>query len=332
MGIGYAGKEVAPRTAGGGHPGGSIAEVLRLLGAGAPAAVLLALADGPQRTKVLTQRVGGYTPRTIYRHIPKLVDWGLIEREEGAGIRSSVVHSLTEGCGDELCGLIKRFAAASKTGMSGGQVEAHAWAPIAVMADLWEAGVIAELSRRPRSPTELAREVNGLSYHQLSRRAGTVNTAGFLREAEHGSGQRRCYALTEKARRTMGLIAGVGRWRDRHLATADQAGMTLGEMVTVLRASLPLVELSQHGGKRLSLYVVSGDDVEEVSAATDEDGKVEVGPPDDSEATAWAEGDIQAWCTAVLEGRFDGFKGGDERLVEDCFAALHAVLWTPAPF
>jgi DNA-binding HxlR family transcriptional regulator len=47
--------------------GASTADVLRLLSAGATGAILMALGEGPLRTKTLTEHVPGYTPRTIYR-------------------------------------------------------------------------------------------------------------------------------------------------------------------------------------------------------------------------------------------------------------------------
>ena len=308
----------------------SIADVLRLLSAGVPVAILLALDDGPLRTKILTQRVRGYTPRTIYRHIPRLVERRLVDRDEATGSRSGVLHSLTRGPGRDLCSLIKRFAAVSQTQVSAGQVEVQAWAPLGVLADLWEAGVIGKLSRGSRSSTELAQGVNGLSYHQVIRRAGVINTAGFLRETTHLAGKRRCYALTDKAQRTMGLIAGIARWRDRHVV-AGGGGMTLHETMTLLRASLPLVRLRPRE-KRLILRVVSGDYAGEIVAEVDRDGKVSNGSTPDSGAASWVEGNVRAWCEAVLEGRIDGFRGDDGRLVADFIGGLHAALWTPGPF
>src|SRR5215212_1116746 len=81
--------------------GASTADVLRLLGAGATGAILMALGEGPLRTKELTQRVPGYAPRTIYRYSGKLAELDVIEREEEPGVPSKVVHTLTEDCGSE---------------------------------------------------------------------------------------------------------------------------------------------------------------------------------------------------------------------------------------
>lgn len=314
----------------GGEKRRKIAEVLRLLGAGAPVAILLALGEGPLRTKGLTAAIPSYTPRTVYRHLAALVKLGLIEREEeGSDLRPKVILRLSDGPGRDLYELTEKFAASSQTQLSKRQVEPQAWASLALLADLWEGGVLQELSHGPRSPTELARKVSGLSYHQLSRKTGAVNTAGFLHEAAHAAGQRRCYALTDAARRAMGLIAGIGRWCDRYSTDRDEEGMAVAEVGSLLRAMLPLVRLPQHRGKRLALYVVQDDEVEELVVEVGDDGGVRL-IPGDAGATGWAEGDAGAWCAALLEGRFAGFTGNDEELVEDSVRTLHAALWTPA--
>jgi len=95
--------------------GASTAEVLRLLSAGATGAILMALGEGPLRTKDLTERVPGYAPRTIYRYAGKLAELEVVEREEEPGVPSKVVHTLTDECSAELYELVNRFADASMT-------------------------------------------------------------------------------------------------------------------------------------------------------------------------------------------------------------------------
>src|SRR5207237_5462876 len=82
--------------------GASTADVLRLLSFGATGAILMALGEGPLRTKGLTERVPGYAPRTIYRYAGKLAELEVIEREEEPGVPSKVVHALSDPCGTEL--------------------------------------------------------------------------------------------------------------------------------------------------------------------------------------------------------------------------------------
>ena len=205
------------------------------------------------------------------------------------------------------------------------------------LADLWEAGMVAELSCEPRSPTELARGPHGLSYHQVNRRAGLFHTAGLLAEQE-GPGRRRNYELTSKTRRTMGLIVGIARWRHHHVAAEDEEGMTAEEMTTVLRTALPLTNLPEHAGKSLKLGVANEDDApgaegEVVWAEVEPDGTVHSCAEAGDSPSGWARGKVKAWVSAILEGSSSGvLVGDDEKLVSDALAQLYEVLWQPGAF
>src|SRR5690242_4404672 len=182
--------------------GASIADVLRLLSAGATGEILMALGEGPLRTKNLTERVPGYTPRTIYRYAGKLAELDVVEREEEPGVPSKVVHTLTDPCGSELHKVVSAYAGAAMTRLPDGRIDAHSWASLGLLADLWESRMVEVLACDPRSPTELARGPHGLSYHQVNRRAGLFKVGGLLTEWA-GPGRRRCYALTDKTRQAM---------------------------------------------------------------------------------------------------------------------------------
>lgn len=314
--------------------GASTADVLRLLGAGATGAILMALGEGPLRTKELTERVPGYAPRTIYRYTGKLTDLDVIARDEEPGVPSKVVHSLTDGCGSELYELVNRYADASLTRLPNGQLDAQAWASVGQLGDLWETGMVGELACEALSPTELAEGDHGLSYHQVNRRAGLFEANGLLTQWE-SPGRRRCYALTEKTRRKMGLLAGIARWRHRHVVAEDEEGMTAPEMATVLRAALRLVTLPDHRGRCLRLDVASEDDTaapasEEVWAEVEADGTIHscASPPADPDG--WGSGRVATWIPVLLDGRSDAVDvGGEEKLVSDCLDALYQALWTP---
>jgi len=317
--------------------GASTADVLRLLSAGATGAILMALGEGPLRTKELTERVPGYAPRTIYRYAGKLAELEVVEREEEPGVPSKVVHTLTDECGAELYELVNRFADASMTRLPDGRIDAHAWAALGLLADLWETGMVEELSCDPRSPTELARGPHGLSYHQVNRRAGLFKTAGLLCEWP-GPGRRRCYALTDKTRKTMGLIVGIARWRHHHVVADDEEGMTAAEMATVLRAALPLVRVEGRAGKSMKLCVLRGDDPagsegEAVWAEVEEDGSLHSCSPTAESEDAWGRGKVATWIPAILEANpRKVLVGGEEQLVGDALTQLHEVLWAPSPF
>lgn len=317
--------------------GASTADVLRLLSAGATGAILMALGEGPLRTKTLTEQVPGYAPRTIYRYAGKLAELEVVEREEEPGVPSKVVHTLTDPCGTELYELVNRFADASLTRLPDGRIDAHAWASLGLLADLWEAGMIEELCCEARSPTQLAQGDHGLSYHQVNRRAGLFKAGGLLTEWQ-GEGRRRCYGLTEKTRRKMGLIAGIARWRHNHVVGDGEEGLTATEMATVLRAALPLVELPAHKGKRLRLSVRAEEDAagaegEEVWTEIEADGTLCACASQPAEPDAWGRGHVTAWIPTILDGETSKvLVGGEERLVVDCLNGLYETLWTPQPF
>lgn len=317
--------------------GASTADALRLLSAGATGAILMALGEGPLRTKNLTEQIPGYAPRTVYRYAGKLAELEVVEREEEPGVPSKVVHTLTNPCGSELYSLVTRFADASMTRLPDGRIDAHAWAALGLLADLWEAGMIEELSCDPRSPTELARGPHGLSYHQVNRRAGLFRTAKLVREHE-APGRRRCYALTDKTRKTMGLLAEIARWRHRHVITEDEEGMTAPEMATTLRTALPLVKLPEHVGKYLKLSVVSEDDApgteeEVVWVEVREDGTLHSCSEPTERVDAWGRGKVESWIPALVDGNTRGVLAGeDAKLIDDCLGRLYKALWTPSPF
>jgi DNA-binding HxlR family transcriptional regulator len=317
--------------------GASTADVLRLLSAGATGAILMALGKGPLRTKTLTEQVPGYAPRTIYRYANKLAELEVVEREEEPGVPSKVVHTLSDPCGTELYELVNRFADASLTRLPDGRIDAHAWASLGLLADLWEAGMVEELACEGRSPTELAQGEHGLSYHQVNRRAGLFKAGGLLTEWQ-GKGRRRCYGLTEKTRRKMGLVVGVARWRHHHVVDEGEEGMSAAEMATVLRTALPLVELPDHKGKCMRLAVRGEEDApgaegEEVWAEVEPDGTIHSCAGQPADPTAWGRGRIKAWIPLVMDGKTDGvLVGGEEKLAADSLEGLYDALWSPAPF
>lgn len=316
--------------------GASTADVLRLLSAGATGAILMALGEGPLRTMELTERVPGYSARTIYRYAGKLAELEVVSRDEEPGVPSKVVHALTDECGEELYQLVNRFADASLTRLPDGRIDATAWASLGLLADLWETGMVEELACEGRSATQLAKGGHGLSYHQVQRRAGLFKTGGLLTMSP-GEGNRRCYELTEKTRRKMGLLGGIARWRNRHVVAEDEEGMTAEEMATVLRTALPLAAAPNRQGQCLRLSVRSEDeagaDGEEVWADVEPDGSLHSCVDSPADEDGWGRGTVEAWISVLLDGdSSEILVGGEEELVSECLDSLFETLWSPTPF
>ncbi|HEU4706884.1 MAG TPA: winged helix-turn-helix transcriptional regulator [Solirubrobacterales bacterium] len=308
---------------------------MRLLSAGASGAILMALGDGALRTKGMTERVKGYTPRTVYRYAEKLTALGVIERREEPGVPSKVVHRLSEPSGRELYELVDAYADASLTRLPSGEIDAHAWGSLALLADLWESGLIEELNLGPKSPTELARVEHGLSYHQVNRRAGLFAVGGFLHETT-SAGRRRGYSLTDKARRGMALIAGIGRWRRRYIVPEGTTGLTPRELGGLLRTALPLVALPEHGGKNLGIEIHAEDmldgEADAVWASIEDDGAVLSCPGPLPQVDGRARGKVATLVDAIIDGHSGGLKAdGDHHLIHACLERLHSTLWTVWP-
>jgi DNA-binding HxlR family transcriptional regulator len=303
--------------------------LLRLLGAGASGMILMALGEGSLRTMELTERVAGYSPRTVYRYATRLTESGLIDRDEEQGVPSKVVHRLSDPRGRELYELLNAYAGAAMNPLPNGQIGGSEWATLALVAEMWEAGMIDRLNLGPQSLTELARGEHGLSFHQVSRRANLFAANGLIQEISD-AGRHRRFALTEKTRRVMGLLAGVGRWR-RHVVPKGSSGLSAEETANLMRAALPLIALPDHAGKRFELRIAPlGADrmAEPVWGDIATDGSV------GNQSTALegvdgaAHGTVVAWVDSVLDGPNGGLEvKGDGALIEDCLRSLHASLW-----
>jgi DNA-binding HxlR family transcriptional regulator len=309
-----------------------VADILRLLGAGASGAILMALGDGSLRTKELTQRVPGYAPRTVYRHIAKLVEFGAIERDEDRAVPSKVVHRLTDSSGTDLHHLVDAYATASLERFANGDVGGRSWGSLTLLAELWDSGIYGDLNGDSHTATELAGMSDRLTFHQISRLTNLFAIGGFISEVSDG-GRRQHYQLTSQARRGMALIAGLGRWREDHVVAVGESGLTMLETAEVLRTVLPLLILPDHGGKSFELSVKAPDHISEEGKAVWAEVKLDegvigvAGPL--AQLDGWGGGGVQVWIDALVLGSTDGITigGFDDPLVADCLRGLHTALW-----
>ncbi|HEY6837430.1 MAG TPA: winged helix-turn-helix transcriptional regulator, partial [Geobacteraceae bacterium] len=208
-------------------PDCSVAGILRLVGMGPGGQILMALGTGPLRTERLAEQIEDFSSRSVYRHVSKLEAHHLIDRHEEPGVPSKVVLRLSQPAGRELFRLLKAFAATPRSRLPGGASNAHSWSSLSLLSELWRCGFAEELSREPRTLTQLAGGSHGMSYHQVNRRIGLFLSSGLLLVSRERGHKR--YVLTDHARRRMALIAGIGRWR-RHVIVNGAPGLTTTEM------------------------------------------------------------------------------------------------------
>lgn len=302
-----------------------------MLGNGANGPILMALGPRALRTKKLTEKVPVYAPRTVYRHARKLAELGLVDREEVAGVPSTVIHSLSPA-GRDLYRLLEDYAEAAAPWTSGPGGGEGLWTICSLLGEMWTYSWIDELGNGGRSATDLAEATAEMTFHQVSRRTHQLLSWGLLYESI-ARGQRKRYQLSDQTRHAMALIAGLGRWRQRHVDGAAGGGLTVGEMTALLRAALPLLQLPEHqdrsikmgivgptgqngqrGSATLTAHVSPGGGVRCVKERAAEDG--------------WAIGTVDTWFAALLDGERDEMRvGGDLEFVDASLARMHQVFW-----
>jgi len=302
-----------------------------MLGSGANGPILMALGPRALRTKKLTEKVPTYAPRTIYRHARTLCNLGLVDREEVAGVPSTVIHSLSPA-GRDLYRLVEAYATASLPWVTGPGSGDGLWTVCGLLGDMWTHEWFEELSHGGRSATELSETTSGMTFHQVSRRTHQLLSWSLLHESAV-KGQRKRFQLSDQSRHAMALMAGLGRWREQHVEREVDGDLTVDEMATVLRASLPLVQLPEHQNRSLKLGIAGTTGLERQRGSAILNVHASAGGAlrcvkEKASEDAWAMGTVDTWFAALMDGEQGRMRvGGDLVLVGDCLARLHDLLW-----
>jgi DNA-binding HxlR family transcriptional regulator len=300
---------------------------------------LLALGQRGLRTKQLTEQVPDFSARSVYRCVGKLEAHGLLEHRPEPDAPSRVLLRLTEPAGRNLVRLLRRFTSESSagTGFPAGTTGGSglSWNSLCLLGELWEWGFAAALAHGSRSLVDLLETADGHTYHQVRRKTTQFVDEGLLvGGARNGHGRR--YQLSERGRRCMVVIASLGRWRHRHLLADGTPGLEIGEMATVLRATLPLVALPKYDGRCIDIVVTGVEDkyghrdTAELRGAVDGSGALAVGAVDEEAADGSAMATTSTWFAALLDGNRGRIRvRGDLALVDTCLTRLYHELWIP---
>jgi DNA-binding HxlR family transcriptional regulator len=310
-----------------------VASVLGLIGAGAAGPILMALGHRPLRTQSLTKHIGNCAPRTVYRHVGRLAEQGLVVRRDEGSVPSIVTYRLSKSRGRELFRLLSRYT--SRPLLHGGApTDAEGWTVLALLGEMWGSGWIAALAEEARTPTELSELTPGMSFHQVNRRLQILRSRGLLAAASH-SGRGRRYKLTPAARRAMALVAGIGRWRERQGLVEKQHGLTVPEMTALLRTVVPSIKMPQHAGRQIKLGIAGPTNRPEEKGSEillvkcGRDGTLRFGAAGEGPPEAWAAGTIDIWLAALVDGNRGRMRvGGELKLVDDCLKKLGETLWS----
>lgn len=313
----------------------SVAGILSLVGSGAGGEVLVALGSRPLRTEQLSRRLLHVSERSVYRYSADLTKCELVERYEESGVPSTVVLSLTDA-GRQLYRLLRRFATTTDARLPSPGSAVQSWNSLKLLSQLWETGFAETLSRKPQTMTQLAGRPHDLTFHQVTRRMRLFTDSGLVK-ASPADGHVRRYELSQHGRRRMGLIAGIGRWRQRNVITGETTGLSGTEMATVIRAALPLIRLPEFPGMCISLGVASPMDdyghrtVEALQGVIDKKGRIRC-DREPQNADGSAVGTMNTWFAVLLDGNRGRMRtGGDLSLVDACLSRLHEALWQTEP-
>lgn len=240
---------------------------------------------------------------------------------------------LTKPAGRSLFRLLGQLKSESSAGFLD-EGDGLSWESLCLLGELWE--FAPDLGYGSRSLANLLDGTEGMTYHQVRRRAFQLVEAGLLSTTLHNSSGRH-YELTDRSRRCMVVIAALGRWRHRYLLADGTPGLEVEEMATVLRTTLPLVTLPEHGGRSVDFAVTGpedkyGDrDTADLRFTVAEDGTLRLSELTEADPDGSATATLNTWFAALLDdnrGRLQ--TRGDLSLVDACLTRLYDELWIPA--
>lgn len=312
-------------------------EALGLIGSEPAGTILMTLGQRALQTKHLTNRVTDFSARSVYRSLAKLEAFGLVEHRPDRDTPSKVLLWLTKPAGRNLYHLLCRFMSVSPAELWS-EESGLSWESLRQLGGMWEEGFAAELGREARSLVNLD-GTERLSYHQVRRRAGQYVEAGLLSTTLH-NGSGRHYALTDRSRRRMVMIASLGRWRHRYLLANGTPGLDPREMATVLQITLPLVTLAGYGGMSIDFSVTGAEDehgdreTTEMRGIIGENGTLDMGEMGEmgkGVADGSASATLSTWFAALLDDNRRRIRlRGDLTLLDVCLTQLYDELWVPS--
>jgi DNA-binding HxlR family transcriptional regulator len=311
-------------------------EVLRLLDVGATRATLMALARGRMRPADLERRMIAHS--SLYRQLRELEAIGAIAKRQIAGPPHATEYELL-AAGQELRRLVACIEAwlRERPGPALKPESEAAWKAVAALNEGWAGAVMQRVAARPLSRGELSEVfLPTATPGELKGRLDRLLSAGIVERAAGEDGANR-YGLTEWGRRGVGMLAAAAAWESAH-APERSTPIGVGDAVVALRATLPLVELPEpvaglcdftvkpgpgsHGGRAARVWVaVAGG---RVSACGEGSPRLPT--------SAWAQGSIAAWLSAVIDRRPGALQvGGEVNLARSLLEQLHEQLYGYVP-
>lgn len=201
---------------------------------------------------------------------------------------------------------------------------------IPALANGWSTTIVHALAVRPRTLTELEREIEALSGPALRHCLEAMTEVGLVK-ASAGDGEGTLYRITDWLRAAIAPLIAAARF-ERRYAPAETPGIAPLDVEAGFLMALPLLNLAAEasGLCRLEITVpVHGEPVPTGVMARVEHGRIAaVSTELEDEFDALLEGPPTAWLDAVISPVASRlYPEGDEDLAAAALAALHEVLF-----
>jgi DNA-binding HxlR family transcriptional regulator len=194
----------------------------------------------------------------------------------------------------------------------------------------WSTTTVHNLAAGPRSLADLDSDIDALNYPILERHVEAMCNVGQV-EARSEGDRETTYAVTDWLREGIGPLAAASRCERRHLP--DESPPIAGlDVEAAFQLALPLLALPAglSGSCRLSVELPENGELRPAGAiAHVEDERIASSTPDlEGDVDAWANGDAEAWFSAVIDSEADRVEvGGEGQLARAIVEDLHEALF-----
>lgn len=311
------------------------AQTLTLLGTPRIVLMLQALADGPQGQLDLRRAAGSPAQSTLRGHLKALEQADAIAKHNDS-LSGALRYQLTQP-GNELLSVMPTVELWLSSAPAGPLAldSDPARAAIRGLVDSWLAEILAPLSERPLSLTELDKRLPDLSYPAIERRLETLRLAEQIRAGER-SGSGTPYETTPWLRLGVAALVAAARWEHRNQIDGATP-ITRFDVESVLKIITPLLGLnpSSEGICQIAVRENTRDGKRRrfLGVIVLAQGNAVFGPvyprrrPD-----AWASGTRDDWFAAVIDGEASRLRtSGERQLIEAVLDRAHKVLFAQGP-
>lgn len=304
--------------------------VLSLFAAPLNSLILRALAEESLTLGELRDRTGRPALTTLRARLNDLVEIGAVTKIERRAMPHSVAHALTAP-GDELLfvtDVLETWFDRSPNGKLEWDTESAKGA-VRGLSGGWSTSILRALAIEARTLTELDKIIEGVSYHTIERRLGTMRTGGQVKTLPAEGQRGKPYVLTNWLRRGIGPLAAAGRWERRHLAEETEP-VTWVEVEASFLLTLAIVELPPETSGECVLAVDTKEEERRIAGVhvKVEKGQIAYASPRLQRAPTFALGTATQWMDAVIDNTAEEFHiKGDDKLVATLVEGLHSTLY-----